>query len=385
MASTVASNGSSETTSDQLDVLFVMQHLQAGGAERVTILLANDLVARGIRVGIAVYAKRGEFLERIDPRIALIEIGGSGWFAAILPLSRLIRQTRPSAVVGVMVSCNVAAVVAGRIARTGARIVLTEHNQVDKSADYFGGNSRSYRAIRWTYPWADAIVCVSDGVRDSLCRYSGMKPDKMRVIHNPIVSDDLIDKAGQPCPHPWANDDGVPLILAVGRLATAKNYPMMLRAFGILRQQRPARLLILGNGGARDRLSALITELGLSEDVEMYGYTSNPYAFMSRARLFVLSSSWEGFPTVLVEALACGSPAVATDCPSGPREILLDGDLGELVPVGDEQAFADAMMRALDDPPCRDTLMARGRSFSVGRAADTYASLLLGDGRRAAI
>ncbi len=377
--SSVVSEASRKPSASELDVLFVMPHFRAGGAERVTLLLANELVTRGLHVGIAVYSRKGEFLDRIDPRVFVEEIGGGGWMSAILPLSRLVRRTRPKALVGVMVSCNVAAVVAGRLARTTARIVLTEHNQVDKSADFFGGNSRSYRAIPWTYPYADLIVCVSDGVRDSLCRYARMKPDKMHVIHNPIVSSDLIDKAAQPCPHPWATDTGVPLILAVGRLATAKNYPMMLRAFAILRRQRRARLLILGNGQARDSLAALIVELGVSGDVELHGYSANPYAFMSRASLFVLSSSWEGFPTVLVEALACGSPVVSTDCPSGPREILLDGELGALVPVGDDAALAEAMMRALDAPARRETLMARGRGFSVERAADAYARLLLGD------
>lgn len=382
MSSTVLSDESSHPPASRLDVLFVMPHFFAGGAERVTLLLANELVARGMRVGIAAYVKRGEFLDSVDPRIPVVEIGGSGLFRAILPLWRLIRRTRPTALVGVMNTCNVAAVVAGRLARTGARIVLIEHNQVDKSADFFRSSARSYRAIPWIYPRADAIVCVSDGVRESLCRYSGMTPDKMQVIHNPIVSDELIDMAGQPCSHPWANDPGVPLILAVGRLAPAKNYPMLLRAFGILRAQRPARLLILGNGSG-ERLAALAVEMGLSADVELHGYTSNPYAFMSRASLFVLSSSWEGFPTVLVEALACGSPAVATDCPSGPREILLDGDLGELVPVGDEQALAAAMMRALDAPPRREALMLRGRGFSVERAVDNYARLLFGERRPA--
>jgi glycosyltransferase involved in cell wall biosynthesis len=362
-----------------LDVIFVLPHLRAGGAERVTLLLANELAARGVRVGIGLYKGYGEFLDRIDPRVTVEVLGNGGLFGSILPLSRLIRRTRPRAVVGVMVSCNVAVVIAGRLARTGARLVLTEHNQVDKSADFFGAHSRSYRAIPWIYPHADAIVCVSDGVRDSLCRYSGMTPDRMHVIHNPIVSSDLLEKAAQPCAHPWAADPEVPLILAVGRLARAKNYPLMLRAFRIVRRQRRARLLILGDGPVRDSLAALIGDLGLAEDVEMPGYAGNPYAFMSHASLFVLSSSWEGFPTVLVEALACGSPAVSTDCPSGPREILLGGALGALVPVDDEAALAEAMIRMLDAPPGREALTARGRSFSVERATDVYQTLLFGE------
>jgi glycosyltransferase involved in cell wall biosynthesis len=370
---------SREPSAGELDVLFVMPNFLVGGAERVTYLLANELAARGLRVGIAAYEMKGEFLDHVDPRVRLEEIGGAGWFAAILPLFHLVRRTRPRALVGVMVSCNVAVVIVGKLALSNTRIFLTEHSQVDRSAEFYGKHSRAYQAIRWCYPYADTIVCVSDGVRESLCRYSGMKPDKMRVIHNPIFSSDILYKVGQPFSHPWANDPDIPLILAVGRLTTAKNYPMMLRAFAILRRYRHARLLILGNGPLRDSLAALVTELGVSEDVELHGYTDNPYAFMSRANLFVLSSSWEGFPTVLVEALACGSPAVATDCPSGPREILLDGALGELALVDDEQAFAAAMMRALDAPPRREALVERGRNFSVERAADIYARLLLGE------
>jgi len=362
----------------RLDVLFVITHLHAGGAERVTVLLANELASRGLKVAIATYVKQGDFIDQISAMVPLIEVGGAGWAAAIVPLARLIRRTRPAAVVGVMVSSNVAAVAAGKLAMTGARIVLIEHNQVDRGAAHYG--SLSYRAIRWSYPWAHAIVCVSDGVRDSLCRYAGMTPGKMRVIHNPIVPPGLAELAARPCPHPWAGDPEVPLVLAVGRLTAAKDYPMLVRSFALLLKQRRARLLIVGKGPERERLEALIDELGIGEHVAMPGYTDNPYAYMARADLFVLSSQWEGFPTVLVEALACGAPVVATDCASGPREILLDGDLGLLVPVGDERAFADAMLRTLDAAPRRDARMARGNSFTVARAADAYQALLLGSG-----
>lgn len=378
MTSVVVSEESKNPASIHLDVLFVITHLHAGGAERVTVLLANELASRGLKVAIATYVRQGEFIDQLSATVPLIEVGGAGWEAAILPLARLIRRTRPAAVVGVMVSSNVAAVAAGKLAMTGARIVLVEHNQVDRGAAHYG--SLSYRAIRWSYPWADAIVCVSDGVRDSLCRYAGMTPRRMRVIHNPIVPPGLAELAARPCPHPWAGDREVPLVLAVGRLTTPKNYPMLLRSFALLLRQRHARLLIVGNGTERAQLEALIDELGIGAHVEMPGYSDNPYAYMARADLFVLSSEWEGFPTVLVEALACGAPVVATDCPSGPREILLDGELGSLVPVGDERAFADAMRRALDEAPRRDALMARGNSFTVARAADAYVDVLLGSG-----
>lgn len=361
-----------------LDVLLVLHHLVPGGAERVAVLLANELAARGTRIGLALFRKQGAFLGLVDPSIPVVEIGGGGWFKALLALVRLLRRTRPAAMIGVMVSANVAAVVAAKLSLTGVRTVLTEHSQVDRSAEFYGSNSRAYSAIPWIYPAADRIICVSDGVRDSLRRFSGMKADRMQVIHNPIVPKDLLDLAAQPCPHPWVGDAGTPLVLAVGRLTTAKNYPMLLRAFAMLRQRRRARLLILGEGHERAGIEALITELGLSGDVDMPGFHANPYAFMARADLFVLSSAWEGFPTVLVEALALGAPIVATDCASGPREILLDGSLGGLVPVNDPAAFADAMDTWLDAPKARDERAARGGSFTVARAADAYQHLLSG-------
>jgi glycosyltransferase involved in cell wall biosynthesis len=355
-----------------LDVLLVLPLLFSGGAERVAVLLANELAARGTRVGVALFRKKGAFLDLVDPGIPIIEVGGGGWFKAIVPLVRLLRRTRPATMIGVMVSCNVAAVVAGKLSMTGVRTVLTEHSQVDRSAEFHGSNSRAYSAISRVYPWADGIVCVSDGVRDSLCRFSGMAPDRMRVIHNPIVPADLPEKAAEPCLHPWIGNPGCPLILAVGRLTKAKNYPMLLRAFALLRGQRPARLLILGEGEERAELEALSAELGIGADLDMPGFQTNPYAYMSRADLFVLSSAWEGFPTVLVEALALGPPVVATDCASGPREILLDGALGALVPVNDPAAFAAAMSRVLDAPGPRAARVARGGSFTVARAADAY-------------
>lgn len=355
----------------------VLQDLRAGGAERVSILLANELAARGVAVGMALFRRKGEFLGLVDPKVRIEEVGGRGWGAAILPLVRHIRRMRPSAILGAMVSANTASVVAGRLARTGARILLTEHNQVDKNAAQFRG-SKSYRAIPWLYPLADGVICVSEGVRESLLRYSGLAPERAVVIHNPIVSADILDKAAQPCTHHWFGDPGHPVLLAVGRLTPAKDYPTLLRAFAALRRTRPARLLILGEGAERPGIEALAASLGVAGDIELAGFTDNPYAYMARADLFVLASAWEGFPTVLVEALACGAPVVATDCPSGPREILCGGELGALVPVGDHLALAAAMADALDTPPPRAERVARGLGFTAGKAADAYMRALAG-------
>jgi glycosyltransferase involved in cell wall biosynthesis len=172
------------------------------------------------------------------------------------------------------------------------------------------------------------------------------------------------------------------VIVATGRLAPQKNFPLLLQAFALLRRQRPARLLILGEGRLRPQLEALIAELGLGEDVALPGFVTNPYAAFARASLFVLSSDYEGLGNVLIEAMACGCPVVSTNCPSGPAEILEGGRLGELVPVKDAAALSAAMLRALDTPRASaDALRRRGAYFSQERSAERYLELLFGQQR----
>ena len=203
------------------------------------------------------------------------------------------------------------------------------------------------RLVRLFYPWADCIVGVSAGVAADVARLAAVDPETVRVIYNPVVTLDLVEDAQAPVPHPWF-EDATPVLVAAGRLRPQKDFPTLLRAFATLRASRDARLIILGDGPEIKNLEALVVELGLDEDVQLPGNTSNPYAYMARAAAFVLSSRWEGLPTVLVEALRCGAPVIATDCPSGSREILADGRYGTLVPVGDIRALASAMEAAVD-------------------------------------
>jgi glycosyltransferase involved in cell wall biosynthesis len=203
------------------------------------------------------------------------------------------------------------------------------------------------RLIQRFYPLADCVVGVSAGVAEDLVRDVGVDPSKVRVIYNPIVTPDLEESASAPVPHPWF-EDGSPVFVAAGRLRPQKDFPTLLRAFARLQGSHGARLVILGEGPERQSLEALTSELGIDGDVELPGATPNPYAYMARATAFVLSSRWEGLPTVLVEALRCGATVIATDCPSGSREILADGRYGTLVPVGDVAALAEAMEAALE-------------------------------------
>jgi glycosyltransferase involved in cell wall biosynthesis len=202
--------------------------------------------------------------------------------------------------------------------------------------------------MRHCFPWADEIVAVSEGVADDFAAVTGLERSRIKTIYNPVISTTLVEKAKEPVDHPWFAPGQPPVILAIGRLTKQKNFPTLIRAFDSLRKKRPVHLMILGEGEERMALEGLIQQLGLDDSVSLPGFLDNPYAYLSRAGVFVLSSEWEGLPTVLIEALAVGVPVVSTDCKSGPREILDDGKYGQLVPVGDSATLAEAIGKALN-------------------------------------
>ena len=205
------------------------------------------------------------------------------------------------------------------------------------------------RLMKQFYPWADGIVVVSDGVRNDLSDLTGIPYDRISVIYNPsVVKEEVQAKAKTTLDHPWFEANQPPVLVAVGRLQIQKDYPTLLRAFAQVRRSRAVKLVILGEGRERSKLEGILRELDLEQDESQPGFVENPYPFMAKASLFILSSRWEGLPTVLIEALCCGTPAVSTDCPSGPREILKDGRYGKLVPVGDSDSLAQAIEETLD-------------------------------------
>ena len=239
-------------------------------------------------------------------------------------------------------------------------------------------NRSAFRCVRKPYTYADAAVGVSSGLAADLAGLPGMARERVHMVYNPVVTEEMERKAREPVDHPWIGETGPPVILAAGRLDEQKDFPTLLAAFARLPTRRPARLIVLGEGRQRPHLLSLARRLGVAEHVDFPGFVDNPYAFMARASLFVLSSRHEGLPTVLIEAMACGCPVVSTDCPYGPREILEGGKHGPLVPVGDAEALAAAMARTIDAPPRPEALRERASFFNVERAIDRYEELLFG-------
>jgi glycosyltransferase involved in cell wall biosynthesis len=358
-------------------VAFFVPSLVFGGAERVAINLAEGFAARGVPTDLIAANGRGEFGRQIPAGVRLIDLKAARVLSSLPRLMAYLRRERPAAVITFMDHAGIAALWARRLSGTSARIICTVHTNLTQTA----GNSPNIRSrfipamLRAFYPWADHIVAVSHGVANGLSLATGIPVSGVKVIYNPVITDNLLALAKEVPDHPWLAPGEPPVILGVGRLSKAKDFPNLIRAFAVVRRQQPARLIILGEGEERHTLTALIAELGLIDHVALPGFRENALAFMSRSAVFVLSSLREGLPTVLIEALAAGAAVVATDCPSGPREVLQDGKLGPLVPVGDSNALASAISRVLKEPAAKIGLEDLA-PFTMRTSVDRYLALI---------
>ena len=332
-------------------IAFFLPTLTGGGAERVVLNLAEGMVERGLAVDLVVARAEGELLRQLPRGVRLVDLAVTRVVRSLGPLAGYLRRERPRVIVSSMSHANLVALWAARLGG-GTPVVVTVHNTMSRSTPQQGRVAgRLWPALlRLFYPWAQRVVAVSRGAADDLARSSGLPPNLIEVVYNPVITPSLLALAARVPDHPWFAPGEPPVLLGVGRLTRQKDFPTLIRAFADVRRRRPARLLILGEGEERPRLEALIGELGIAADTSLPGFRDDAVACMARAAVFVLSSAWEGLPTVLIEALAAGTRVVSTDCPSGPREILQGGRLGALVPVGDVPALAAAVHEALDRP-----------------------------------
>ena len=363
---------------ETVDVAIYLPSLGEGGIERVYLNLAQEFVRRGIRVDLLVAQARGARQSDVPAGARVVDFAarrrGTLWLAP--GFVRYLRSARPQVILSSS-GLNLLAVWARLVRPSGPRVVVTVHNTLSKQ---FASLGRRHRAVvppllATFYPRADAIVAVSSGVADDLCRFLGLDREGVKVVCNPVVTGDLLSRAQEPLEHDWFRETEPPVILGVGSLIPRKDFATLLRAFALIHQQCKARLVILGEGEERALLERLIRELDLEAEVDLPGFVPNPYPYFRRAKLFVLSSRWEGLPTNVVEALACGCPVVATDC-LGAREILQDGRWGRLVPVGNGEAMAEAMLATLDDPSHPERLRQRAMDFHLDRAVGRYLEVL---------
>jgi glycosyltransferase involved in cell wall biosynthesis len=357
-------------------IAFFLPNLAGGGAERVALNLLKGMMERDeILLDLVVADTEGPYLDQVPDRVRLVNLGTGRVTKAIPALAKYLKEYQPLALVSHMNHANIAAILAKELARSKTKLVVVEHDTLSASKSKLRRSRFLPPIMKWLYPRADVIVGVSQGVAEDLDAVLSFQPGTVKTVYNPVVDRALMMKAQASVEHPWFAAGSPPVFLAVGRLSPQKDFANLIAAFAIVRQQQAARLLILGEGDLRGELEAQIAALGIGEDVSLHGFVQNPYAYMSKAATFVLSSRWEGLPTVLIEAMACGCAVVATDCPSGPQEILAAGKYGLLVPIEDAAALAAAMLQTLEQPMTRADSIERGRYFSAERAVDDYLAL----------
>jgi len=403
----------------QLRIAFLLDTLSGGGAESVVLNLAGAFAEQGYAVDLLVSRMRGAWLSRLPDQVNLVQLQAvSRWrgvlsafradpaafgiilklalglrklppaFGYILPIARHLKARPTSVLMAVSPKSNINAVLARELSGAPVRIIVSVHNHISTKVTIKdrAGKTR-YRKLlalmRRCYRRADWIVAVSRGVAADVSESLGLARDRVVTVYNPVVSDAIALLSKEPAGHRWLDSAGVPVILGIGRFVPQKDFPLLIRAFARVRQDREVRLVLLGGDQSdecqmqhKQELLTLAAELGIQDHVDFPGFATNPYSFLNRASLFVLASRYEGFGNVLVEALACGCPVVSTDCPSGPAEILDNGRYGKLVPVGDDQRLAAAIMESLDNPPDPDVLRARAREFSVEKAVVRYRQLM---------
>jgi glycosyltransferase involved in cell wall biosynthesis len=350
-----------------------------GGVERMVLNLVNAMAERGLKIDLLLIKTRSRHLDAIHPAVNRIELGSRHTATSLLPLARYLKQTQPPCLLAAKDRAGRLAVIARALAgASNTRLVMRLGTNLSAAFAHKSPWRLFLRRlpIRLLYPHLECIIAVSEGVRQDTLAVSGVDPARVVVVRNPVITPRLIEAAAAPSPHPWLDDPESPVILAAGRLTLQKDFPTLLRAFADLHNHRPCRLIILGDGRERASLLELSHELGITEALALPGFTSNPYAYMIRADLFVLSSRWEGSPNVLTEAMALGTPVVSTDCPSGPSELLDRGRIAPLVPVGDWRALSKAIQQVLNNPPDATLLRESVAQYNARQSAARYLEIM---------
>jgi glycosyltransferase involved in cell wall biosynthesis len=346
--------------------------MRGGGAERVALHLMRRFVEMKYPVDLVLVNARGELLEQVPQEVRVFDLRADRFRNAVLPLARYFNREKPRSAQVQMWPLTSVAIVAKLVARTDTRLIVSDHCHLSMQYDAPNKLLALKWSVRLLYPFAHARVVVSEGAADDLARLSGLRRGTFEVVYNPVER-----IAGEQSPKlkdMWDTEGS--RIISVGTLKAQKNHKLLIRSFARLRKTRTAKLMIVGEGDLRSELIREAERLGIVSEIVLPGFVYDVAGLLASADLFVLSSDYEGFGIVLIEAMRCGIPVVATDCPSGPAEILANGKFGRLVPCGDERALAEAMEAALREPRAPETLRARAEEISGETPIRRYVKLL---------
>lgn len=355
-------------------IALFLPSLMGGGAEKVFVTLANSLVNHDYSVDFVLSSAIGDHLSALDSRVSIFDLKQRRTLISFWGLAKYLHDQKPNILLSGLSNANTAALLATCLAHSSCKVIITQH--ANWSQVLLNNPPRMEFVLfflsKYLYPQATKIIAVSRDIGIELAQMRNIKPLQIETIYNPVVTHQMIDLSKQKPNHRWFLEKKEPILIGVGRLVEQKDFETLIRAFHKVQQKIACKLLILGEGSERLKLESLVKQLGLSERVEMPGFAQNPYAFISNADLFVLSSLFEGLPTVLIEAMACGTPVVATNCISGPNEILDNGKYGTLVPIRDVDMLANAIIDSLLHPRSKETPRERAQLFSVENATEAY-------------
>jgi glycosyltransferase involved in cell wall biosynthesis len=366
----------------------VIHSLRGGGSERVAVNLLRGLDKHEFSLTLVLYEAIFDYPLPGDVDVIILDIPStrnifklaSNFIRKIVRLAVVIRKTNPDIVFSLLTSTNITVILAKVLSRVRCKMIASEHTHpsVNIKNEPYGGITRYL--MKHAYPKADRIIAVSEGIRKDLIEAFNLPGEKIKVIYNPVDIQEIETLSWEEPDHPWFHD-GLPIIVSMGRLTKQKGYPFLIKAFSTVRQSFHCRLLIIGKGEDEGSLARMVKSLGMEGDVQFLGFQRNPFKYMARSSVFVLSSLYEGLGNVIVEAMALGLPVISTDCPSGPSEIIEDSKSGLLVPVKDEKALTQAIVDVLTDDELRKGLSKearlRAQSFDLKKIAEQYGSLFL--------
>ena len=376
-----------------LAVAYLVGELEGAGTTVQALTACRGMAERGLDVELVVVRRQGVLAGDVPAGLRIVElaprdpsagqrgVSSRDVLAAVPLLARYLRRRRPAVLWSGAKAVNLAALAASRLSLSPTRVVLTITNDLyHRASAQERGRKLSMFMIRRFYPLADKVITLSQAMTDDLVTKEGMPAELFEIIPPPIDIDRMDRLGREPVEHPWLQPGQPPVVLNVGRLAEQKGHSILLKAFAEASRSRELRLIILGEGSqeARSELARRAAALGIAAKVDIAGFDPNPYRYMTRAALFVLSSLWEGFGIVLAESMACGCPVVSSDCPYGPDEILQHGRVGRLVPISDATALAEAILTQIDEPTDAAILGKRARDYGLDSLMGRYDAVLDG-------
>lgn len=356
-----------------IKISLILPGLAGGGAEKVMLLLAKGFAEKGFNVDLIVCKATGHLMNSVPEGVNFINLEAKRIVFAFPSLIKFLYGSDTDIIFSSLKPVNILTVLSKKLLFLQAKVGIVEHSTLSErilNAKKIKDKFVIPFLMKWTYKFADQIICVSKGVADDLSATLSLDRSSIEVIYNPVIDNELVEKSNEPITHKWF-EQGTPVIIGMGRLIEEKNFPLLIRSFSMVRERIESKLMILGEGEKKAEIKKLISDLKITQDVDLIGFVENPYKYLKNANLFVLSSNVEGLPTALIEAMACGTPVISTDCPSGPREILENGKFGALIKMNSHEELSEKMCECLENTKCVNKQW-NSEKYSVDNAVNRY-------------